>query len=468
MASGSSRNNLLAGGFLLAAIALAVASSFIIKGIDVTPRTSYRVYFPMSVGASGLQPGSAVNLGGRQVGEVASLEFYTTTEAASIGLTDLAQVGSETEVKPATEAQVETGGPDRIAGIQVDIEINRDIPLFDNAQVFLEKQLLGSGSEINIASVGNPAASGFKARGATERLEENEAIVGRVAAPAFLRDAGLGPTEQKLISETVKRVHNIATNVDEYVKNDVPIIIDEAKKFMSDATELSGNFRKTGERVEVWNGQVDEILTNARNLSERFAPFADKADARLDEARDGIADARGAITAVRETIDTNRPKVDQTMDNVLAATQGFRDEVVPGANSTLDRAEQFVTRLDGLVAESAPSMRRILANGRLAADQLKLATIEVRSQPWRLLYQPTTKEIDEQLLYDSARTYATAVSDLRAASESLEAVLAAQTSGNAGLRSPEDIARVRAELAEAFERYARSEKALLDRLVGQE
>ena len=468
MASGSSRNNLLAGGFLLGSIVLAVASSFIIKGIDVTPRTSYRVYFPMSVGASGLQPGSAVNLGGRQVGEVSKLEFYTTADAASIGLTELAEVGSETEIEPATAAQLESGGPERIAGIQVDIEINKDLPLFDNAQVFLEKQLLGSGSEINIASVGNPAARGFVLRGSTERLEENEAIIGRVAAPAFLRDAGLGPTEQKLISETVKRVHNIATNVDEYVEARVPPIMDGAQQFIDDATALSGNFRKTGERVEVWNGQVDDILTNARNLSERFAPFATKAESRLDDAREGIADARGAIAAVREIIDTNRPKVDQTMDNVAAATQGFRDDVVPGTTTTLEGAQDFVARLDGLVAESAPAMRRILANGRLAADQLKLATIEVRSQPWRLLYQPTTKEIEEQLLYDSARTYATAVSDLRAASESLEAVLAAQVAGNEGLRSPEDIARVRAELAEAFERYTRSEKALLDRLVGQE
>jgi hypothetical protein len=66
-----------------------------------------------------------------------------------------------------------------------------------------------------------------------------------------------------------------------------------------------------------------------------------------------------------------------------------------------------------------------MANFRLASDQLKLTMMEVRRAPWRLLYRPDTKELQYELLYDSARAYATAVSDLRAATESLEAAQAA-------------------------------------------
>lgn len=458
MASASSRNNILAGGFLLGAVGLAVASSFIIKGIQLTPRTGYAVYFPMSVGASGLQPGSSVNLGGRQVGEVAGLTFYTTAEAEAIGLEGL--IEESTEVPESTGVALEDGSPDRLAGVRVLVEINEDVPLFDNAQVFLEKQLLGSGSEINIASVGNPAAPGFVARGPSPRLEAGEAIVGRVAAPAFLRDAGLGPTEQKLISETVKKVHRIVSNVDDIVaenRGKVAPVIDNFREGSESFRDGAAQLASLGENADGWSERVDTILGNTVAFTERFDPFVDNADA-------GIADARNVIAAIRAAIDENRPNLDRTLSSLADASERVRDEVVPNANETMVAARKFSERLDALIAESAPAMRRVLANARLAADQLKLATIEVRSQPWRLLYQPTTKEVEEQLLYDSARTYASAVSDLRATSESLESVLAAAQADPGAMR-PDDLRRLREELEAAFQRYERTEQDLLDRLV---
>ena len=450
----SNKNNILAGGFLIAALALAVGSSFIIKGVNLEHRTEYEVYFPMGVGASGLQPGSAVNLGGRQVGEVASLHFYTTADAARIGLEGLIDPGSE--VPESSAVQLDSGGPERLAGIRVAVRIASGVVLFDNAQVFLEKQLLGSGSELNIASVGNPAAPGFRVVGPSERLEAGETIVGRVAAPAFLRDAGLGPTEQKLISETVKRVHRIVSNVDDLV------VANQGKvgPAVDDLAYTLSEFRKTGQRVDQWNGQVDTILDNTVGFTERFNPFVENANA-------GIEEARGTIRSVQAAMDTNRPKLDATMDNVLAASANLNERVIPNANDAVERGKELMARLDGLIAENAPAIRRIMANGRLAADQLKLATLEVRSQPWRLLYQPTTKETDQQLLYDSARSYATAVSDLRAASESLEAVLAAREAGAGSLR-PDEIQRLIDDLSTAFSRYEQTEQNLLDRMIKQD
>jgi len=74
-------------------------------------------------------------------------------------------------------------------------------------------------------------------------------------------------------------------------------------------------------------------------------------------------------------------------------------------------------RAGTLLKEETPGIRHTLANLRLMSDQLKLTAVEVRSQPWRLLHSPTTKEMSSQVLYDARAAYAEAASDLRAASE---------------------------------------------------
>jgi hypothetical protein len=85
--------------------------------------------------------------------------------------------------------------------------------------------------------------------------------------------------------------------------------------------------------------------------------------------------------------------------------------------------------------------------------------VEIRRNPWRLLYRPGAKETRTEILYDAARAYAAAVSDLRAASEALQA---------ASVRADpdsENISRLLAELQAAFSRFEETERALLDKLI---
>jgi len=90
------------------------------------------------------------------------------------------------------------------------------------------------------------------------------------------------------------------------------------------------------------------------------------------------------------------------------------------------------------------------------SDQLKLTAVEVRSQPWRLLHQPTTKEFSSQVLYDATRAYAEAASDLRAASESLQAT--------GGQQSEEMVE----QLTRAVAKYKAAEQALMDKLIAND
>ena len=47
------------------------------------------------------------------------------------------------------------------------------------------------------------------------------------------------------------------------------------------------------------------------------------------------------------------------------------------------------------------------------------AMIEIRRSPWKVLYRPTEKELENELLYEATRSFAVAAADMKAASVSV-------------------------------------------------
>jgi hypothetical protein len=144
----------------------------------------------------------------------------------------------------------------------------------------------------------------------------------------------------------------------------------------------------------------------------------------------------------------------------------------PGIESAVTRAEDAFGQFSDLGQDMnvswdsfRPNIDQALARFRLGADQFKLFTVEVRSQPWRLLHRPDTKELESQLLYDASRSYAQAVSDLRATSASLESVLIGWGTGQSAANIPRNETQIQdlmTELQRSRERQAQAERRLLE------
>jgi len=219
-------------------------------------------------------------------------------------------------------------------------------------------------------------------------------------------------------------------------------------------------------RLTGWSARIDATAANVEAASGRLVPLLDKAD-------DGVESANAFLTSLRGLVDDNRARVDAIVANVDSATGKLDRETMALVNGGLTDARAALAstsdalrRIGGLVADQAPSLRRTLANLRLMSDQLKLTAVEVRSQPWRLLHQPNTKELESQVLYDATRAYAEAASDLRAASEALEAAAAP---GAPGVPAPDAAAleEVSRRLAESMSAYRKAEGYLMDRLIAE-
>jgi ABC-type transporter Mla subunit MlaD len=426
----SQRANLLAGGFLLGGVMLAVAMSFMLADISLTRTAEYVIRFSLKDGATGLSPDAAVRVGGQQVGKVKAVRVEKDDQGRYV--------------------------------VNATVSIRADIELYEDAWAYLEVPLLGTASTINIPYLGDGTEVEAMQNG-SPALAAGEILGGSIAPPAFLANAGFGPEQreqlQRMFNETERSLREFADTIETLR----PKIEPAADDVMASIASARRSIESVEGDLTAWRTNISNTLANAETASADFPPM-------IDDAKLVLADAKEMIRSGRAVLDDNRPRIDNILADTEATIAGVKNDWVPSGTNLLTRATEGLDayadlgkRADDLFIEQQPSLEKTLANLRTMSDQLKFLAIEARSQPWRLLHRPDTKELENQLLYDSARSYAVAVGDLRAASEAMEAVIT--RAGLTGEVDPAQLQAMRAELQEAFEHYASAESDLLDRMI---
>ncbi|MBX3359175.1 MAG: hypothetical protein KF745_12200 [Phycisphaeraceae bacterium] len=400
MATRSSKNNILAGVFVLTSILLAVATAVALSDISAwfQASTKYQVRFPLEVGAGGLQAGSQVRVGGQQVGTVLAWAFDRKSPK------------------------------DDPTGVLVTIEMRSDIKPRTEAMAFLVLPLLGSGAAIN-----------FESLGTGEPVPPNGMIKGMMAPPAFLAQAGYGPEQASQVQDIIARVQRITVSVEENWDPKISGVLDDVRTVTADVRE----------RWPEWRGKID----TAFDAAGKFGPI-------VDDVKVAVADAKAMI-------EDNRPRVDDAVKNVQELAQKFNTKgwedlqaILEKGRKGLDDFADIAEKAAVFVRQELPELRTVVANARLASDQLKLTTAEVRAAPWKLLAPVTgRKDLENEALFESARAYAVAVSNLRAASEALQSTTAGgDVAGEATIKA------MVADIEAAFRTYKAAEKNFLLKL----
>lgn len=403
------RNNLLAGSLVVGCIATAVAMIILLGGfLEMLGKHDYRVRFTINDGVTGLENGSRVMLGGRPVGVVKGLQFSIDDKGFAESL-------------------------------DVVISIDRRIRLREGAVALLISPLLGGSGQINFRSPGDETK---------RELTKADVIEGKIAPPTLLADAGYG-AEQKM------QVQNIIKNVSD--------ASDKVNTFLEDARVIAADART---KWPNWSDRADSIMKNVDETAARGPAIAKGAEERLEQLRKAVetaqsyleenrVDIRQAIINAREITEKGNAFADRLNSELADKTALFLDD----ARAAFADARKAVNNIELLTDEQLPNIRRVMANFRLASDQLAATMAEVRRSPWRLLYRPDKREMDFELLYDSARSYAAAVSDLRSASETIQS-LSAGSPGDA----PERMRTLIADLEAAFDRYKQTEAEFMRQL----
>lgn len=415
------RNNTLAGLLVLCCLFATVAIVVVLGGgLEAFGKRNYTVRFPIETGAEGVEVGSRVSVGGVPVGLVKSRNFAFDN-------------GS-------------------IEGIDVTIAVDRKIPLRQGTIAYLQLPILGGTASINFSHLGDG-----------DSLGPDDLINGKIAPPGILSSTGFGEEQAESLRqiiatarETTERINEITRRFNDGVVPDVEHIVGS-----------------TRERYPAWLDRIDSITENADTTVARGPQIAEQLEQRVTDFRQLIQDAR--------------PIIDENRDNVRVAIENFR-EASDSTRQVTERARTFMDRLNGeisdkaiaildsgregldearaalsgaesILAEQRPNIRTSMANFRVASDQLRDTLIEVRRSPWRLLYRPDTRELEYELLYDAARAYAGAVTNLRSAAESLESVSASQSPDR------QQVADLVGDVQRAFERYRQAEEFFLQQLI---
>lgn len=417
------RNNVIAGAFVLVALALGVGVFVALENLNFAPRTPYSITFAVKDGVAGLARGSAVRVGGLLLGEVTRIEPVDPPEG-----------------KPVEE-------------IRVHFELDSNITLYDNAKAYRAAPLLGDASWINFTTIGGPGLPAEDGR-TGERLAAGGELEG-LPTPGLIANI-VGPDNA---NRFVRIIEN-AEEVTDSLRKDYGASIQPA---LAEAASVIREFRSD---YGIWRVRVENALMSA----EAAAADLERA---MDEAATMVSDAKS-------TLDGARPEISATLANVRDASASARgaaarvetatvpklDKVLADAEDGLAAIADLVGRVDVEFQQEMPAVSAGLNDVRTAAQQLKLATIEIRRSPWRLLYTPSSDVLAHEQLYEAARSFAIASGDLRVAAEGLErlgtnppAVLAAD---------PALQERIRKELSDALLRYAEAQRRLYGVLTGGE
>ena len=430
------RSNVVAGTFLVGSILLAVAISFVLSDIsDQFGSKKTQIFrFPTSVGVLGLKPGAHVTFGGLNIGKVQSIEAHARHD--------------------------DELGIDIVVAHDVTVALVADLVLFEDAFADLSLPMLGGVSSINIPSAGSGSYEGGP-EDANTLLDEGEILRGRFA-PSILTQLGFSTEDAEKIQKTIDDVKLITSNANEVsqsVKRMSTALEPEFVDSVDHGKSTLANIRSFSEKLNGdsgWSGRVDGIMGKVDVATGKLSPAIDDARSAVNEAREVIADGKPRINNILANVEdtTGRVKT-ESMDKI--------DELLSKGTLALGSYKELAENTNSMISINRPKINATLDSARSIGVKSELFVEEIRSQPWRLLKKPTTEELEREPIYEAARAYADAVSELRIASEALDGAVGRVSEGG----SPVDtvnLARIAKVVESAYERYEEAEKGLLEKL----
>lgn len=458
------RNKVQAGVFVLFGIVLAIVVIVLLSNITnfLQPMQTISVRYVLADGVAGLKPGATVSIGGVESGQV----------------TDIRDVFDPDQ-------------PGRLIAKDVVLEIPAHYQVFDNARIELIVPPIGTGTSVNLAGFGYDAGSETGYVGDSWTYETDEVLPGRVGVNPLVSNltekVGIGDQQRQEIQEIIASVRNISVSLDAK-QAELDEIIARANAFM-------GKVDTRGEKILI---DLDAVMTEAKALVADARSGVNEAKAGIEQTRVIVSDAQKKWTdlwsprfdtitgnvdtasgELKEALAESRPVIKRTVDqaeaamnDVKAVAARFRETTLPDieksvrtARESIDDIRETTNQLKTSVITQRPILERTLANARITSDQLKLASIEIRRSPWRLLYTPDKEEIATDNLYDAARNFSEAATTLESSSDSLRALL--DRYGETIDPNDAELKRLMTHLQDTFDKFGTAEKKFWDALDEQ-
>jgi len=430
MARHPTRNRVVAGAFLMAMAVAATALIVVVGGWQTwfEPHQTISIHFDA---APNVRAGSTVLLAGHPVGRVGDIE--------------LKQISCPPEKQHEGKCYV----------VAVSVTLPKRFKIYQNAQITIQQALVGQSALINIVDVGY-------GQPVTGPLEGHRTSPFADAAT----ELGIGESEKQNLSSILE---NIKVTTDT-IREELPDIIAKLKTTGTNLAEAS-------EKVKGTVGRIDTILDENREpLKTAVANVRDLAADAKQKAGETLDNLKKATTTLNTILDENRENVKTTLANARDMSESGKafitkadtavDELLPKLKTASDSLNQALSDFKviasdtkALIATSKGNLATTAQNFRETSEHLRALSKEVRRAPWRLFATPDKEEVESLNLYDTARAFAMAATDLESVSDTLQTMLEAKEKGVA---IDEDMLKAMAEnLKETYTKYQEAEAALL-------
>ena len=327
------------------------------------------------------------------------------------------EVGSEVRVsglKVGRVTEIEQDfGNDRI---NVHVQVRTDIRVREGAAVIRTQPLLGNYSWLNFSNLGTGKELGEG--GALDAMPSGGLLATIV-----------GPQNASNANRMFENLVAFTGSLDDFARVQYP---KRVVPMLENADATVASLRKD---YDAWRGDVTDGLQSASSAMKKL-------DDTMDDAKVAVKDAREVVSHFREA---NLKQVDSILED---------------AQKGADKFASAMESLDTELTARIPDIRTMMSDLRQGAAQVKLATMEVRRSPWKLLYRPSGDELARENLYESARAFAIASSDMRVAGETLQATLRDMPERFSS--DPKFRDALKDQVVRSMERYEAAQRQLFD------
>jgi len=406
------QSELAAGLFVI--IALAVTLGVVVwMGPSLLKTTRQRAVFYVleSSGSAGIAVGSFVQINDKQVGKIAEI-VLDGENARTLYVAEIEHEG--VLVHADAEAQVVAG----LVGGEKLVITNRGSPDEPLADADHPVELTG-GLDRAMGDL-SAAAGNLRAISETIRVQLGAARAGPI----------------------LTKIHDILNSL---------------KEAGADVARIAANVRKETEPGAEGTvlGRIRSSAADLNAMTSRLARESDaKSDGSLAAKAHGIMDDAGpklrrTLAAAADVAEQLRTYTKKDLGEILAKLRQSNTEVlkiVKDFSEVSAGARQIVLLNRDNIDEMLDNLAQVSVN-------LKSVSKEVRRNPWRLLYEPTDKELDSQNIYDAARAFSDGAAQLDQAIAKLKGV-------DPATADPELVKKIREHLEATFARFSRAEEKL--------
>jgi len=212
-----------------------------------------------------------------------------------------------------------------------------------------------------------------------------------------------------------------------------------------------------------------QTATSAKALiahaDTKIDPVADSTSRAAGQVADLLGDTKPDIRGTLKHLNSASATIAEKLPGVAAQLQGVLTKIdtslasaqvaILDIQKTAANARDLTQSLRGVIIDNRSKLDGMIASLKITSDNLKLASVEIRHSPWRLLYKPTPDEAGNMNLYDSAREFAEGANSLDDAAGALRDALKDPAA------NPAQIQKLMQQLNVSFDHFHEVENKLL-------